>query len=83
MASIVASMLASAVMQGVAKSFREIFGELAPGGQGELVMQKRLRSGPEPADDADEEAAEEAHPHGMSEKYSGVKVKVRHTHSWF
>jgi structural maintenance of chromosome 3 (chondroitin sulfate proteoglycan 6) len=26
----------------VAKNFREIFAELAPGGRGELVMQKRL-----------------------------------------
>lgn len=26
----------------VAKNFREIFSELAPGGRGELVMQKRL-----------------------------------------
>ena len=28
--------------KGVAKHFREIFAELAPGGRGELVMQKRL-----------------------------------------
>lgn len=36
-------------MQQVAKNFREIFGELAPGGRAELVMQKRLR--PEPQEE--------------------------------
>ncbi|KAK9861310.1 hypothetical protein WJX84_000307, partial [Apatococcus fuscideae] len=62
--------------KGVAKSFREIFGELAPGGRGELVMQKRLRSQPEQADDMDGDDAEAQPADGMSERYSGVKVKV-------
>ena len=65
------------VVQGVAKSFREIFGELAPGGRGELVMQKRLHSQPEPADDLDGDDPEEQPADGLSERYSGVKVKVR------
>ena len=55
--------------QGVASNFRTIFTALAPGGKGELVMQKRLRSAPDGyAADVDGEA--------VLEKYSGVAVKV-------
>ena len=59
----------------MAKNFREIFAELVPGGRGELVMQKRLRveAAAEAAED-DEDGAEGGH--NVSEKYSGVKVKV-------
>ena len=65
------------VLQQVAKNFREIFGELAPGGRGELVMQKRLR--PEPQEEVDPEEDEEAGPSDRAdalERYAGVKVKV-------
>lgn len=65
-------------VQQVAKNFREIFGELAPGGRGELVMQKRLR--PEPQEDVDPEDEEEAGPSDRAdamERYAGVKVKVK------
>lgn len=65
-------------MQQVAKNFREIFGELAPGGRGELVMQKQLR--PDPQQEVDPEEDEEAGPSdraGAMERYAGVKVKVR------
>ena len=61
----------------MAKNFREIFGELAPGGRGELVMQKQLR--PDPQQDVDPEEDEEAGPSnraGAMERYAGVKVKV-------
>lgn len=69
----------SGCLQGVAKNFREIFSELVPGGKSELVMQKRLQ--PEvdeerQQDDNDDEAAGDAG-QNVSEKYSGVKVKVR------
>jgi len=59
--------------KGVAKHFREIFAELAPGGRGELVMQKRVAGNPseDAADEAEDDMAEEAH-----EKYSGVKVRI-------
>ncbi len=59
----------------MAKNFREIFAELVPGGRGELVMQKRLRveAAAEAAED-DEDGAKGGH--NVSEKYSGVKVKV-------
>ena len=70
--------------QGVAKSFREIFRDLAPGGHGELVMQKRVRRA-DPGPDGDElgngsggeERDGDAGGAGISEKYAGVKVKVR------
>ena len=58
-----------AVLQGVAKNFKDIFAQLAPGGSGQLVMQKRLRP-TEPSEDGEEDAAI------ASERYSGVKVKV-------
>lgn len=62
------------LLQGVAKNFREIFAELAPGGKGELVMQKA--NPPEPRADSEEAAAD---PSSRSyDRYSGVKVKVRH-----
>lgn len=64
-------------MQQVAKNFREIFGELAPGGRGELVMQKQLR--PDPQQEVDPEEDEEPGPSdraGAMERYAGVKVKV-------
>ena len=69
--------------QGVAKNFREIFAELAPGGKAELVMQKRL-PGAVPVEHAADGAGEndgdddeEAEGGGIAEKYAGVKVKVR------
>jgi structural maintenance of chromosome 3 (chondroitin sulfate proteoglycan 6) len=63
-------------VQGVAKNFREIFAELVPGGRGELVMQKRLH--PDLNQEAQQEEDEEAgnRRQDVSEKYSGVKVKV-------
>ena len=67
------------MLQGVAKHFREVFAALAPGGKAELVMHKRLNPPggrrPSPEDEAAEEAdgAEEG---GISERYSGVGVKV-------
>ena len=60
--------------QGVAKNFREIFAELVPGGRGELVMQKRLRQEAAAEANEDEDGADGGH--NVSEKYSGVKVKV-------
>lgn len=61
------------LLQGVAKNFREIFADLAPGGKGELVMQKANPR--EPAPDSEEAAA--AQTHQILDRYSGVKVKVR------
>ncbi|KAK9807008.1 hypothetical protein WJX72_010649 [[Myrmecia] bisecta] len=58
----------------VAKNFREIFAELAPGGRAELVMVKQT-----PQDAAEEEEeGEEGGPRGghVMEKYAGVKVRV-------
>ena len=65
-------------MQGVAKNFREIFAELAPGGRGELVMQKAPPRPQAPAGES-EEAGEEgtAEAHRAYDRYSGVRVKVR------
>ncbi len=57
-------------VQGVAKNFREIFAELAPGGKGELVMQKATQK----AAAADVEEADPANE--ANDRYSGVKVKV-------
>ncbi len=57
----------------MAKSFKDIFAQLAPGGSGQLVMQKRLRP-QEPAEDG--EGEDEDQP-SSSDRYSGVKVKVR------
>lgn len=59
--------------KGVAKNFKDIFAQLAPGGSGQLVMQKRMRQ-PEPSEDADEDAGGETST--TSDRYSGVKVKV-------
>ena len=59
-----------ASLQGVAKNFREVFAELAPGGRGELVMQKsgsRLEAG---------QVQDDSQPPPLYERYSGVKVKV-------
>ena len=65
------------LLQQVAKNFREIFGELAPGGRGELVMQKRLRPDPQEQEDPEEdEEAEPANKADAMERYAGVKVKV-------
>ena len=64
-------------LQGVAKNFREIFAELAPGGRGELVMQKAPPRPQAPAgesEEAGEEGTEEAH--RAYDRYSGVRVKV-------
>ena len=61
----------------MAKNFREIFGELAPQGQGQLVMQKR--TAPDPQEEVDPEEDEEAGPSDRPdamERYAGVKVKV-------
>lgn len=61
----------------MAKNFREIFGELAPQGQGQLVMQKR--TAPDPQEEVDPEDDEEAGPSDRPdamERYAGVKVKV-------
>ena len=61
----------------MAKNFREIFGELAPGGRGELVMQKRLRPDPQEQEDPEEdEDGEPASKADAMERYAGVKVKV-------
>ncbi|KAK9828108.1 hypothetical protein WJX81_005196 [Elliptochloris bilobata] len=71
--------------KGVAKYFREIFAELAPGGKGELVMQKRLPGAAAAAavtaaaggaGEEDNEGDEDAEGGGIAEKYAGVKVKV-------
>lgn len=67
----------------MAKNFREVFRDLAPGGRGELVMQKRLRTvdaegglaAAQEGDAADGDD-EEGDATAISEKYSGVKVKV-------
>ena len=53
----------------MAKNFREIFAELAPGGKGELVMQKATQKAA-----ADVEEADTAN--DTNDRYSGVKVKV-------
>lgn len=58
-------------LQGVAKNFREVFAELAPGGRGELVMQKAANQ-PAPS----EQAEDDSQPPPLYERYSGVKVKV-------
>ena len=67
-------------VQGVAKNFRDVFRDLAPGGRGELVMQKRVHREVEAAEGPDGEGAdgEEADDgeSAISQKYSGVKVKV-------
>lgn len=62
----------------MAKNFREIFAELAPGGRGELVMQKRLRPNPqaEPDSDAEDEEAGPSDRQDAMDRYAGVKVKV-------
>ena len=74
------------VVQGVAKHVREVFRDLAPGGRGELVMQKRIRQEPgggadgaaggEGEPEEEEEGAEGGDASAITEKYSGVKVKV-------
>ncbi len=61
------------MLQGVAKHFREIFAELVPGGKGELVMQKRMHQEVAAEGEEDEDGPDGGH---VSEKYSGVKVKV-------
>jgi len=64
-------------LQGVAKNFRDIFGELAPGGRGELVMQKAPPKEQAPAaegEDAEEDAVAAAQ--RTYDRYSGVRVKV-------
>lgn len=68
--------------KGVAKNFREVFAELVPGGSGELVMLraagKAAGGAEEEADDAEARAvARAAAAAGSSEKYSGVKVRVK------
>lgn len=67
------------VVQGVAKSFKEIFGKLAPGGRGELVMKKALQPEAAEAEGEDGEDGPEEEGQaggGPAEKYSGVRVKV-------
>ena len=66
--------------QGVAKHFREVFAALVPGGKAELVMHKRQPPPGGRGASPEDEAAEEADgPEGgsVSERYSGVGVKVR------
>ena len=70
------------LVQGVAKSFREIFRDLAPGGRGEVVMQKRVRREADAPDGEDGDGSGGEDREGdaagsISEKYAGVKVKVR------
>ncbi|KAG2481917.1 hypothetical protein HYH03_019126 [Edaphochlamys debaryana] len=60
--------------KGVAKNFREVFADLVPGGQGELVM---IRAAGRNAMGAGAEGEEEEEGGGGGDKYSGVKVKVR------
>ena len=59
----------------MAKHFREVFEQLAPGSKGELVMQKRL-PGQRPARDAAAEDDADEQPSGFADRYSGVGVKV-------
>ena len=71
-------------MQQVAKYFREIFVELAPGGHGDLVMVKRRRE----EEGADEEGSDDEGDDGaggarqqaggmeIMTQYTGVKAKV-------
>jgi chromosome segregation ATPase len=66
---------ALARLQGVAKNFKEIFEALAPGGAGQLVMLKRGLPAAEP--DADDGEDGERPPPSASERYKGVRVKVR------
>lgn len=58
----------------MAKNFKEIFEQLAPGGAGQLVMLKRGIADVEP--DADEDGEPAAEKTSASERYKGVKVKV-------
>lgn len=54
----------------VARSFREIFAELCPGGSGQLVMVKR-------GEGQGEEGEEEGHPRDeVLDRYSGVKARA-------
>lgn len=66
------------LLQQVAKNFREIFSELAPGGSGQLIMQKRILPDPqaEPDSQGEEEDAGPSDKHGAMDRYTGVKVKV-------
>ena len=59
------------MMQGVAKNFREVFADLAPGGRGELVMQKAT-----PPETPADQNPDDSQPPVMHERYSGVKVKA-------
>ncbi|PNW77651.1 hypothetical protein CHLRE_10g445650v5 [Chlamydomonas reinhardtii] len=61
--------------KGVAKNFREVFADLVPGGTGELVMIRA--AGRAAAADGEDDEGGGTGPSGGSEKYSGVKVKVR------
>ena len=65
--------LGCSAVQQVAKNFREIFAQLAVGGKGELVMQKRLR--PENDENDDDMDGERRQDQGV-EKYAGVKIRV-------
>ncbi|GBF98156.1 hypothetical protein Rsub_10568 [Raphidocelis subcapitata] len=60
--------------KGVAKNFREVFAALAPGGRGELVMQRRHQAAPGEEDDDDGGAEAAAGGGGAIGKYSGVRV---------
>ncbi|GLC40305.1 hypothetical protein PLESTB_001807200 [Pleodorina starrii] len=64
--------------KGVAKNFREVFAALVPGGTGELVMIRAAGRGVA-ADGDDEEEGGVGAAGGSSgtDKYSGVKVRVR------
>ncbi|GIL90194.1 hypothetical protein Vretifemale_17882 [Volvox reticuliferus] len=65
--------------KGVAKNFREVFAALVPGGMGELVMIRALLGRGAGADGDEEDAG--ATGNTATDKYSGVKVKVRFTGS--
>lgn len=72
------------MLQQVSKNFREIFAELAPGGSGQLMMQKRLRPGAqaEPNPEGDDEDAGPSDRPDVVERYTGVNIKVKVFTCW-
>ncbi|KAG2449553.1 hypothetical protein HYH02_005087 [Chlamydomonas schloesseri] len=65
--------------KGVAKNFREVFADLVPGGAGELVMIRAAGRAVAAAEGEEDEGGGlgPSSGGGGTEKYSGVKVKVR------
>ena len=67
----------------VARSFRDVFAQLVPGGRGELVMQKALpgagggAAAGEDGENEDPGASAAGRAEAPVEKYAGVKIKVR------